>query len=179
MALVKGGVSTVAVDVGSTSKGLYSELIDSTGKLGGATKTMFSLTATNFTAAGTEAMVTCTPARDWVNGSTGTSFAVSANKRLVILGITVATKNASTAGQGVICRVRINPGGAAIATSPILVSVGTGTSLAIAGVVESTSCSISQNFPSLIELSSTAQIGISQIGTATAGNDVTLWGYEY
>lgn len=36
MALIKGGVSGAALDVGATSKGQYVELIDSAGKLQGA-----------------------------------------------------------------------------------------------------------------------------------------------
>jgi hypothetical protein len=34
-------------------------------------------------------------------------------------------------------------------------------------------------FPDGFELSGNMQFGISQIGTATAGNTVTLVGYEY
>jgi hypothetical protein len=35
------------------------------------------------------------------------------------------------------------------------------------------------SFPDGIELSGNMQFGISQVGTATAGNTVTLIGYEY
>lgn len=179
MALIVGSVSGVGADVGSTSKGLYTEIVASNGRLIGATKTIFALFATNFTAATTEALITLTPSRDFVNGSTGTSFTITSGKRLVLLGMTVVTKNAAGAVQGVIARVRVNPSGTVTASSPIIAILGAGTSSATANVVGSNSTPLSQGWPCLYELPDTAQIGISQIGTATAGNDVCLWGYEY
>lgn len=152
---------------------------DESGKLIGAAKTLFSLRATNFTAATTEAMVTCTPSRDGVDGATGTSFTVTAGKRLVLLGMTVLTKNAAAGGQGVVCRIRINPSGAVVVTSPILSSLGAGSTLATTNAVGCTSVNLSQGYPGLLEITGTFQVGISQIGTATAGNDVVIWGYEY
>jgi len=179
MAQIKGSVSGVGADVGATSRGLYAELIDSGGRLIGATKTVFVLFATNFTAATTEAMITLTPSRNFVNAATGTSFTITGGKRFVLLGLTVATKNAGAAVQGVLVRVRVNPSGAVVTTSPPVISLGAGTTSATANVVGGGSSPISQGWPCLIELPDTAQIGISQIGTATAGNDVFLWGYEY
>lgn len=177
--LVTGATSGVSADVGSTSKGVYNEIVDSSGKLAGASKVIFTLRSTNFTAATTEAMITLTPARDNVESSTGTTFTVTSGKRLVILGISVCTRNAGAAGQGVVVRIRVNPGGAAIVTSPVVAMVGAGTNLAIANVVGCGSTPVSAGFPTHIEVSGNSQIGISQIGTATAGNDVSLWGYEY
>ncbi len=179
MALIKGGTSGASLEVGATSKGAYTELADSSGKLLGASKVICSFHGINFTAATSEAMVTLTPVRDGVNGSTGTSFAITTGKRLVLLGMSVLTKNAGAAGQGVICRLRWNPGGAAIATSPIIAVAGAGTNLAIANVVGQGDIRISAGPLMGIEIPSGGQIGISQIGTATAGNDVILWGYEY
>jgi hypothetical protein len=178
-AIVNGSASGVGQDVGSTSKGGYVELIDSAGKLQGAAKTRFVLYAVNFTAATTEALITLTPSRDNVDGSTGTSHAVTAAKRLVLLGVCITTRNAGAAVQGVVVKVRVNPSGAATATSPIVAIVGAGTSSATANVVASQCTPISQSPPALYEISGTNQIGISQIGTATAGNEVSLWGYEY
>jgi hypothetical protein len=178
-AIVNGSVSGTGADVGSTSKGLYAEMIDSSGKLQGAAKTRFVLYATNFTAATTEALITLTPSRDNVDSTTGTSFAVTAAKRLVLLGVCVTTRNAGAAVQGVVVKVRVNPAGAATATSPVVAIVGAGTSSATANVVGSQCTPISQSPPALYEISGTNQVGISQIGTATAGNEVSLWGYEY
>lgn len=178
-AIVNGGTSGVGADVGSTSKGLYVEPIDGTGKTGAAAKTIFVLRAVNFTAATTEALITLTPSRDNVEAATGTSFAVTATKRLVILGISICTRNAGAAGQGVVVRVRVNPTGAALVTSPIAAQAGAGSPLAIANSVGCGGGQVSAGWPSHIEISGNAQIAISQIGTATAGNDVVLWGYEY
>jgi hypothetical protein len=150
------------------------------GSNGGATgRIPYTLSALNFTAATIEALVTLTPSQGFVNGSTGTSFAIPSGYRFVPLGLTVTTRNASTATQGVVCRIRVNPTGAALVTSPVLAQAGAGTSIAIANNVNSHSVPISNSFPSDIELSGATQIGISQIGTATAGNDVVLWGYLY
>jgi hypothetical protein len=146
-----------------------------------AAKVLVTYHGINFTAATTEAMVTLTPVRDGVNGSTGTSFVVTSNKRFVLLALTVLTKNAGAAGQGVITRLRYNPAGATIVSSPILAVAGAGTSLAIANIVGVGFATLSQGWPTHYEIAGdgTKTIGISQIGTATAGNDVTLVGYEY
>lgn len=178
-AIVNGSASGTGMDVGSTSKGGYQEVIDSSGKLAGAAKTRFVLYATNFTAATTEALITLTPSRDNVDSSTGTSFAVTSAKRLALMGICISTRNAGAAVQGVLAKVRVNPSGAATASSPVIAIVGAGTNTATANVVGSLCTPISQGYPALHEISGTAQIGISQIGTATAGNEVSLWGYEY
>lgn len=179
MAIIKGGTSGVSIDSGATSKGMYVEVLDGGGKLYGAAKTIFTLRAVNFTSATTEAMVTLTPSRDLVEGAAGTTFTVTAGKRLVLIGVSVSCRNAGAAGQGVVVKVRSNPGGAAIVTSPIIAVSSAGTNLAIANVSGSGFALISPGYPCLIELSDPMQIGISQQGTATAGNDVCLWGYEY
>lgn len=179
-AILNGSASGVGADVGSTSKGLYHEPVDSTGKLAGAAKTRVVLYASNFTAATTEALITLTPSRDNVDSTTGTSFAVTSGKRLVILGVCASTRNAGAAVQGLVVKIRVNPSGTVTATSPLAgPPIGVGTSSATANVANSQCTSVSQGWPAVIELSGTNQIGISQIGTATAGNDISLWGYEY
>lgn len=179
MALIKGGVSGASLEVGATSKGAHIEVVDSSGKLLGATKVIKVFHGINFTAATTEGMVSLTPVTDGVNGTPGTTHAITAGKRLVLLGMSVVTKNAGAAAQGVICRLRWNPGGAAIVSSPIVTVYGAGSQLAVANVVGVGNILITAGPLTGIELPSGGQIGISQIGTATAGNDVCLWGYEY
>lgn len=126
-----------------------------------------------FTGATTEAILTLTPNADGVDGGTGTTFAVTSGKKLRLNGISVNTKNAGAAGQGIVCNLRMNPSGAAVVTSPTLATVGAGTELAIANVVGS-------GFTALdLELSGTMQLAITGVGTATAGNTVTLMGFEY
>lgn len=152
----------------------------SDGKDATATKSISLFQGLNFTAATTEAMVTLTPAPALVNGSTGTSFTVTGGKRLVILGMTCATKNAGAAVQGVIVRLRASASGAVTTASPVIAVCGAGTSSATANVVQGgITPPISAAWPTVIELSGTMQLGVSQIGTATAGNDVTVYGYEY
>jgi hypothetical protein len=129
----------------------------------------------SFTAATTEALVTLTPITDGTAGSTGTSFAITAGKRFRIQALLIATKNAGAAIQGVICNLRMSASGAVTATSPLIATVGAGTISATANNVSAESAAI----PDGLELSGTMQFGISQVGTATAGNVVTLIGYEY
>jgi hypothetical protein len=178
MAVLKGGTSGVSVDSG-TSKGLFQEIVGSDGNQIGKTKNIVTLSATNFTAAVAEALVTLTPQQDGVVSATTTSYTVPAGKRFVLTALNVLSKNAGAANQGVICRVRINPSGAVTTASAIVAIGGAGTGSAIANVVGSESQSLSAGWPNLIELPAGWQVGISQIGTATAGNDVILTGYLY
>lgn len=145
-----------------------------------ATRTQAAFHSINFTAATTEALVVVTPVRDYVNGSTCTtnSCPVTASKRLRLVGVSVCTRNAGAAGQGVVVKVRVNPSGAAVATSPVVAICGAGTQLAIANVVNCTHCVIDQDTVNT-EITGDDQLAISQIGTATAGNDVILYGFEY
>lgn len=128
----------------------------------------------SFTAATTEALVTLTPYRDWVAGATGTSFTVTSAKRLRLTSLSVSTKNAGAAGQGVAVTVRLNPSGVATATSPPVAQAAAGTALAIAGVT-----AFGEEDIHVVDIAGSAQIGVSQIGTATAGNVVFVRGYEY
>lgn len=125
--------------------------------------------------------MTLTPVRDGVNGTTGTSFVVTSGKRLVLLSMTAITRNVGAASQGVCVHLRYNPAGATIVTSPVIAMTGAGTYLAVANNVGSGTVQLSLGWPSTFEISGdgTKTIGISQIGTATAGNDAVLVGYEY
>jgi hypothetical protein len=129
----------------------------------------------SFSAATTEAIVTLTPVSDGTAGSTGTSFTVTAGKRLRLQSFSVTTKNAGAAIQGVVCNLRIAASGAVTATSSLVATVGAGTLSATAN----NAAGAAMDFPDGLELSGTMQLGISQVGTATAGNVVTLIGYEY
>jgi hypothetical protein len=128
-----------------------------------------------FTAATTEALITLTPISDGAAGGTATSFAVTNGKRFRIQSLAVTVRNAGAAAQGVIVNLRMSASGAVTASSPLIGTVGAGTYLATANVVGAGM----DSFPDGIELSGTMQFGISQVGTATAGNTVTLIGYEY
>lgn len=137
-------------------------------------RTQRAWTAT-FTAATTEGLITLTPQTDGANGTTGTSFVVTNGKRLKLTGLTVHTRNAGAAVQAAIVNLRINNAGAVTTTSPLLASAVAGTGVATANA------SNGMTVPLDIDIlgDGTKQIGISQIGTATANNTVTLHGYEY
>lgn len=178
---IKSGASTDLISVGPTSKGGYTELVDSLGKLLGASKVLCSWNALNFTSATTEAVVTLTPVRDGVAGSTYTTIPVTSGKRLVIIGMTVFMKNAGAAVQWVRCTLRMNPSGAAVASSPVIALCAAGSNSAVAQNSSGQgSTLISSGYPCLVEFSGTQQLCVAQISQgSTAGNDMVLWGYEY
>jgi hypothetical protein len=128
-----------------------------------------------FTAATTEALVTLTPISDGNSGSAATTFGVTAGKRFRIQALLVTTRNAGAAGQGVVVNLRMTASGAVSATSPLIATAAAGTPLAVANITDSGFAEI----PDGLELSGNMQFGISQVGTATANNVVTLIGYEY
>jgi hypothetical protein len=144
-----------------------------------ATKVSRLYRGLNFTAATTEAMVTLTPSGDYVDGSTGTSFTVTGGKRLVALNVHCATRNAGAAVQGLVVRLRVSASGAVTTSSPVLAECAVGTSSATANVAVQSQAQVSQGWPTVVELTGTQQLGVSQIGTATAGNDVVVVAYEY
>jgi hypothetical protein len=130
--------------------------------------------AVNFAAAVTEGLVSLTPQRDFVAGVAGTSLGVTVGKRLKITAIALAMRNAGAAVQGVECRLRVSPSGPVTVTSPVAAVVAVGTSAATANV----GTFAADDFET-IDLPASAQIGISQLGTATAGNTLVVRGYEY
>jgi hypothetical protein len=136
--------------------------------------TAVTFNAIGFTATAGDSMLTLTPYRDFVAGSTGTSFTVTAKSILRLQGMCLVTANAGAASQGVVVRLRINPSGTVTTSSPVLASLGVGTLLTTAAAANS----MCLTFREGIDLPSTAQLGISELGTTTAGNDVTIWGYE-
>lgn len=128
-----------------------------------------------FTASITEALVTVTPITDGTAGTTATSFTVTSGKRLVLQSFCISTRNAGAAGQGVVVQLRMTSTGAVTVTSPLVGIVSAGTSLAVANI-SNLACN---QLPEGFELSGTMQLGITQVGTATANNIVVLTGYEY
>lgn len=123
-----------------------------------------------------EGLLTLTPYADLVAGSNGTSFAVTAGKRLRLESMVVTWRNSTAAAGGVTVRFRTNASGAAIVSSPVQFALNATTSLATSGS-GATSMFI---FPDGFELSGTMQFALTQIAvTTTAGVDVSVIGYEY
>lgn len=181
MAIIKSGATSDQLSVGATSKAAYTEIADSLGKLYGASKVICSWNALNFTSASTEAVLTLTPVRDGVAGSTYTTIPVTSGKRLVIIGMTVFMKNAGAAVQWVRCSLRVNPSGAAVASSPVIAICAAGSNSAVAGNTSGQGATIiSSGYPCIMEFSGTSQLCVAQVSQgSTAGNDMVLWGYEY
>jgi len=131
--------------------------------------------AEGFTASTTEALLTLTPMRDYAAGAPGTSHGVTAGKRLKLLRMSLVVRNVGAAGQGAVCSLRINPAGAAVIGSPATAVVAAGTSLAIANIAAFGETNVEGEY----DLNGSAQLAVSQIGPALAGNTLILHGYEY
>jgi hypothetical protein len=123
-----------------------------------------------------EALLTLTPYADLVAGATGTSFAVTAGKRLRLQSIILTWRNNTTAAGGVTIRFRTNASGAAIVSSPVQFAINATTSLATIGSgITSTFI-----FPDGFELSSAMQFAVTQLAvTAVIGLEVSICAYEY
>lgn len=172
-----GNLNVNISDVGgnaATTKGVQPATAIPTQDLKDSGRVIKVFTAT-FTAATTEAMVTLTPVSDGVAGSTGTSFPVTAGKRLRLQAIMLTCFNATAAIHACQVNVRMNPTGAVTTASPLIGTVAVSTSAATANL----SASQAQAFPDGVELSGNMQIGVSQVGVALAGQTVVLIGYEY
>jgi hypothetical protein len=133
-------------------------------------------TATAVAGVTTEALITLTPLSDFVAGSTGTSFAVTAGKRLRLQGMSVTWRSATAAAGSVILRFRVSNTGAVTASTAISAALGVTQATATAGFCASSTFT----FPDGFELSGTMQLGITQLASAAAtGLDFELYGYEY
>lgn len=128
------------------------------------------------TAVTVEALLSMVATRDGVAAAGATSFAVTAGKRLRITGISVGMVSTAAAVLSMRFALRMNPAGAAVATSPILriLAVPSGAALAQAGG------ELELSIPDGIEFSGTHQFAITQIGSAATGTCwVSLTGFEY
>lgn len=128
------------------------------------------------TAVTAEALLTLNVSRDAATVAAVTTIAVTATKRLRITGLSVGLISTGATVLSGRFSLRVNPAGAAAATSPILVTipVPSGAALAQAGGQATIM------FPEAIELSGTMQCGITQVCSAITG---TVWAsliaYEY
>lgn len=139
--------------------------------------TELSLTASNTTGATSDTILTLTPTRDGVAGSTGTSFTPTSGKRIALTSMSTTWRNGTAAAGGVICFLRSNGAGATIATSPLLFALASG-ALTAASIGSSAGQQIL--FPKPIVLAIGASVGVSQLAVgAVAGLYMTLQGYEY
>ena len=134
-------------------------------------------------AATTETLNTMSYSTDNGTPTTGTSYTVTAAKRFRIQAITLAlhTIAGNTVAVGVIVRIRVNNGGAAIVTSPMqFIAVIPGVASANGG-----SQAVSIPIPDGYELVAGAGLGVTTtcagfVATTNAPKvNVTIMGYEY
>lgn len=138
-------------------------------------RVLCSYTASAVTGVTAEALITLTPYKDLVAGSTGTTFAVTAGKRLRLQTLVVTWRNNTAAAGGVTVRFR-TLAGTVLVGSPVQLSVNATTSLATIGSGATSSLA----FPDGMELSGTMQFGLTQLAVgAVVGFDVHVTGYEY
>lgn len=127
-------------------------------------------------AGGGEAMFALNVSRDGVGTASITSIPVTAGKRYRVTGIMAGIINTGAAVMSVRVSLRLNPSGAAINTSPIIMTIPLSSGPAVAQQGNEMFVPL----PDGTEFSGTMQIGLSQSGSASAG---TLWasilGYEY
>lgn len=138
-------------------------------------RVLCAFTASAVAGVTTEGLITLTPYRDLVAGSTATTFAVTAGKRLRLQAITVTWRNNTAAAGAVTIRFR-TLAGTVLVGSPVQLSLNATTASAAIGGGNTASI----NFPDGMELSGTMQFGLTQLALgAVVGFDVHVTGYEY
>lgn len=129
------------------------------------------------TAVTTEALLTLNVSRDGAATAAVTTIAVTSGKRLRIIGVTCGVISTAAAVISARVSLRLNPSGAAAATSPILCTLSLSQQ---AAALAQAGDSQTVMFPEAIEISGTMQVGLSQVASAITG---TVWAsliaYEY
>lgn len=129
------------------------------------------------TAVTSEALLTLAISRDAAATANATTIAVTSGKRLRIIGITAGVISSAAAVISARVCLRMNPSGAAAASSPILAILPLSQQAAALAQAGDT-CVLM--FSEAIEISGTMQVGLSQVASVTTG---TIWasliGYEY
>jgi hypothetical protein len=168
--------NTVAATAPTLTKGTQGANGWSTQDLKDSGRVIKTYVATATAGVTSEGLLTLTPYADLAAGSTGTSFAVTAGKRLRLQSIVVTWRNNTAAAGGVTIRFRTNSNGTAIVSSPVQFAVNATTSLATIG----SGATNTLIFPDGFELSGTMQFALTQIAVgAVVGLDVSCIGYEY
>lgn len=129
------------------------------------------------TAVTTEALLSLNISRDGAATAGATTHAVTSGKRWRVTGMVCSIRSTSAAVLSGRVSLRMNPSGAATASSPIIATASM-TQQAAALVEAGDTCVIM--FPDGIEFSGTMQIGLSQVCSAITGVVyASLIGYEY
>lgn len=124
----------------------------------------------------TEALLSLDLSRDGAASSSVTTISVTSTKRFRVIAMSVGLTSSTAAFVSAQVSLRMNPSGAATASSTILHTLCLCTPTNGSGAGDS----LTVSFPDGIELSGSHQIGISQIATSTSSKVwATLIGFEY
>lgn len=166
---------TVTVTPPTLTKGTQGATGFSVQDLKDSGRVLCTFTASAVTGVTTEGLITLTPYRDLVAGSTGSTFAVTANKRLRLQTLVVTWRNNTAAAGAVTVRLRLLAG-TVLVGSPVHASLNATTSSAAIGGGNTSFIDLPDGF----ELSGTMQFGLTQLALgAVVGFDVHVIGYEY
>lgn len=139
-------------------------------------RTQKSWKFTSTAAAAAETILTVVPMTNFVDAAGATTFAVTANKIMRITHITVSLRTTTAAAPWGRLRLRANAGGAAIITSPLVMTVGVAGGAAVIGSTGVTTINLDEE----LEFSGTQQFCLTfENNVATNVTDITLLGYEY
>ena len=124
-----------------------------------------------------EALLALNISRDGAATASATSHAVTSGKRWRITGLIASVRSSSAAVLSGRVALRMNPSGAATATSPVI-AIASMTQQAAALTEAGDTCVLT--FPDGIEVSGTMQVGLSQVCSAITGVVyASLIGHEY
>jgi hypothetical protein len=135
--------------------------------------TVVTFRAIGFTG-GADTQLTVTPQRNFVDGTPATTLTVPSGRLLHLQTFCVGVTNAGAAVQGIVARLRVQPAAASTVSSPLVATVGVSTNVATAGAANAACIYLGDG----IELSGANQLGISAVGSALAGFDAVITGYE-
>lgn len=167
--------SALAVTPPTLTKGTQGSTGISVQSLKEAGRTLKTWSVTALAGVTTEALISLTPYSDLTAGSAGTSFTVTAGKKLVIQRINLVWRNNTAAAGGVTVRFRMLNGTVLIG-SPVHITLHASSTIATIGSGSSSSI----EFPDGLELSGSMQFGCTQIAVgAVVGFDLQINGYEY
>lgn len=201
VSLAQLGATTVSTGNGVSGAGVQRVTLasDSTGTVNGPTLTKATQGSTGFSTqdlkdagrvivnaataiAGvacvtTEALLALNISRDGAATASATTHAVTSGKRWRITGLIAGVRSSAATVLSGRVTLRMNPSGAATASSPII-AIASMTQQAAALAEAGDTCVI--NFPDGIEVSGTMQIGLTQVCSGTGGVVyASLIGYEY
>jgi hypothetical protein len=129
------------------------------------------------TAVTTEALLSVVPVRDGVAGSAATTITVTSGKRFRVQAIVASVRSSAATVLSGRVALRMNPSGAATASSPILAILSM-TQQAAALAEAGDTCALA--IPDGLEFSGTMQFGLSQVCSGTGGVVyASIIGFEY